>query len=111
MLSVAFEAYVRVRARMQQGVRPGRPLRELMLWQSSLIPDALLSAHGVDGRVAFAVAVCRLEAEVSQARPDLAGDVIALAHGFVRGLLATEAGSLWGGVCAQLRRRRGLLQH
>jgi hypothetical protein len=84
-----------------------------MLWQSELIPEALLSAHGVDGRVAFAVAVFRLEAaaKATRARTGVANDVIALADGFVRGLLATEAGHLWGGICERSRRRRALLPH
>ena len=41
-----------------------------MLWQNELIPEALLSAHGVDGRLAFALAVFRLEAAVHYASTD-----------------------------------------
>lgn len=111
MLGAAFEAYMGVRIRMRQGVRPGRALRELMLWQSELIPEALLSAHGVDGRVVFALAICRFEEAARHASTDRASDVIALAHGFVRGLLATEAGALWGGILEYVRWRHSLQAH
>jgi hypothetical protein len=111
MLEAAFEAYVSVRTRMGQGIRPGRSLRELTLWQSELIPEALLGAHGVDGRVAFALAACRLEEAVRHASTDRAGDMIALAHGFVRGILASEAGALWGGILECMRSRQSLQVH
>jgi hypothetical protein len=111
MLGAAFDAYISVRTRVRQGVRPGRSLRELTLWQSELIPEALLGAHGVDGRVAFALAVCCLEEAVRHASTDRLSEPIALVHGFVRGMLATEAGAFWGGILERMWSRQSLQVH
>jgi hypothetical protein len=110
MLAAAFEAYLVVRGRLKQGARPGRALRDLVLWQSEIIPDALMTAHGVDGRIALTIAVFRFEA-VSGARTRGDIDVSELARRFVRGLLATETGQYWGSVCEHLQRTRSLLHH
>lgn len=107
MLGAAFEAYVSVRVQVKAGVRPRRALRELMLWQNELIPEVLLSAHGVDGRVAFVLAVWRFEEAVRRASTDRASDVIALTRGFVYGILASEAGALWGTIFEELQARQG----
>ena len=111
MLAAAFEAYLAVRGRLKQGVRPGRALRDLVLWQSEIIPGALATAYGVDGRIALTIAVFRFEAEVGGARTRGDVDVGELARRFVRGLLATEAGQYWGSVCEHLQRTRSLLHH